>query len=108
MKIDLHLTPEALACTAATLQAVYNSKAITRRDRSTLSICFDVAKVFDKKIINNKQTLFTAKKLAKISLKHHEADMLEILLIQQMATIADPVIRRIIQGVIDKLNQKLA
>lgn len=108
MKIDIQLNTEALLCTQVTLQAVYNSKAITRRDRSTLSICFDVAKIFDQKIVTVKQNLFSVKKTKKISLKHHEADMLELLLIQQMTTIEDPNIRRIVQGVIDKLNQKLA
>lgn len=107
MKIDLHLTPEELAITATELKAVYNSKATTRKERSTLSIAIDVANIFDKKVINIQATLFSLKKTTKVTLKHHEADILEILLIQKMTTIEPPEIRRIVQSVIAKTNQKI-
>ena len=107
MKIDLQLTPEELAITATELKDVYNSKATTRKERSTLSMALDVAKIFDKKVINIQATLFSVKKKTKITLKHHEADILELLLIQQMTTIEPTEIRRIVQSVIAKLNQKL-
>ena len=107
MKIDIQLTPEELAITATELKAVYNSKASTRKERSTLSMAFDVAKIFEKKVSNIQHTLFSIRKTTKITLKHHEADILELLLIQQMTTIEPPEIRRIVQSVIAKLNQKL-
>ena len=107
MKIDIHFKAEELATTSITLQSVYNSKALTRKERSTLSIAVDVAVKFESKVCKAKPTLFSGKKSFKISLKHHEADLLEILLIQQMAKIEDPAIRRLTQQVIDKLNQKL-
>lgn len=44
----------------------------------------------------------------KISLKFHEADMLELLLLQQIKTVEDSYIRQQIQNVINTLNQKLA
>ena len=107
MNISINLTPEELVITSTELQAVYNSKANTRKERSTLSICFDVAKIFERKVVHIRPTLFSVRKTTKVSLKHHEADMLEIILIQQMQTISDPVIRQISQSVIAKLNQKL-
>lgn len=106
MKIDLKLSVTAILIVTATLQAVYNTKSLTRRNKSTLSIALDVANIFDKKSANLKTS--TAKKPIKISLKFHEADMLELLLIQQIKTVDDLYIRQQIQNVINTLNQKLA
>lgn len=110
MKIDLKLTPENALIIAATIEAVYNSKALTRREKSTLSIALDVAAKLDGKAVHlkAKQNLFDAKKKIKISLKFHEADMLELLLIQQMKGVQDSYIRQEIQKTINDLNQKLA
>ena len=110
MKIDLKLTPENALIIAATIEAVYNSKALTRREKSTLSIALDVAAKLDGKAVHlkAKQNLFDAKKKIKISLKFHEADMLELLLIQQMKVVSDSYIRNEIQKTINDLNQKLA
>jgi hypothetical protein len=52
--------------------------------------------------------LFDAKKKITINLKFHEADMLELLLIQQMQGVQDTYIRLEIQKAINILNQKLA
>lgn len=110
MKIDLRLTPENALIIAATIEAVYNTKAFTRRHKSTLSIAIDVAAKLDGKAIHlkAKANLFDAKKKIKISLKFHEADMLELLLIQQMEGVQDVYIRQEIQKTINDLNQKLA
>ena len=110
MKVELKISPENAIIIAAALQAVYNSKAVTRRDKSTLSIALDVAAKFDAKAVNlkAKMNLFDAKKKIKISLKFHEADMLELLLIQQLGSIQDEYIRGQIQKTINDLNQKLA
>jgi hypothetical protein len=110
MKIDLRLTPETAIIIAATIEAVYNTKAFTRRNKATLSIALDVAAKLDGKavLIKGKRNQFDAKKKIKVSLKFHEADMLELLLIQQMKDIQEPYIRLQIQKTIDDLNQKLA
>ena len=64
MKIILKLNPETALIVAATIEAVYNSKALTRREKSTLSIALDVATKIDGKavVIKAKQNLFDAKK----------------------------------------------
>jgi hypothetical protein len=109
MKIELRLTPENAIIIAATIEAVYNSKAFTRREKSALSIALDVAAKLDGKAIylKGKMNLFDAKKKIKVSLKFHEADMLELLLIQQMKGVSDSYIRQEIQKTINDLNQKL-
>lgn len=110
MKIDLRLSPETAIIIAATLETVYNTKAFTRRNKSTLSIALDVAAKLDGKavLIKGKKNQFDAKKKIKVSLKFHEADMLELLLIQQIQGVEDTYIRQQIQSTIDFLNQKLA
>ena len=110
MKILLKLNPETALIVAATIEAVYNSKALTRREKSTLSIALDVATKIDGKAvaIKAKQNLFDAKKKITISLKFHEADMLELLLLQQIESVQDAYIRLEIQKAINILNQKLA
>lgn len=110
MKIDLKLTNESLAIITATLAAVYKTKAQNRRHKSTLSIAIDTVSKLDSKCANVKvkMDLFNAKTKTKITLKYHEADMLELLLIQEIAKVDDNYIRLKIQNVIDDLNQKLA
>jgi hypothetical protein len=110
MKIDLRLAPETAIIIAATIEAVYNTKAHTRRHKSTLSIALDVAAKLDGKAValKGKMNLFDAKKKIKVPLKYHEADMLEILLIQQLQGVQDVYIRGQIQKTINDLNQKLA
>ena len=110
MKIDLRLAPETALIIAATIEALYNTKAHTRRHKSTLSIALDVAAKLDGKAIaiKAKINLFDVKKKIKITLKFHEADMLELLLIDQMKGVTDTYIRQQIQKTIDDLNQKLA
>ena len=110
MKIALKLNPETAIIIAATIEAVYNSKALTRKEKSTLSIALDVASKLDAKAINvkAKRNLIDAKNKISISLKFHEADMLEMLLIQQMKGIEEIYIRQEIQKAINQLNQKLA
>ena len=110
MKIALKLNPDTAIIIAVTIEAVYNSKALTRKEKSTLSIALDVASKLDAKAINvkAKRNLFDAKKKISITLKFHEADMLELLLIQQMQGVEQPYIRQEIQKAINQLNQKLA
>ena len=110
MKIALKLNPDTAIIIAATIEAVYNSKALTRKEKSTLSIALDVASKLDAKAINvkAKRNLFDAKKKISITLKFHEADMLELLLIQKMQGVEQPYIRQEIQKAINQLSQKLA
>jgi len=110
MKIELTLSPATITIITATLQAIYNTKAHTRRHKSTLSIALEVAKRFDAKIatFKSQSTLFEQRKKTKISLKFYEADMLELLLIDQIKSVDETLIRQQIQKVIDMLNQKLA
>lgn len=110
MKIDLKMNPETALIVATTIEAVYNSKALTRREKSALSIALDVATKLDGKAIGikAKQNLFDAKKKISIALKFHEADMLELLLIQKLKDVQEPYIRLEIQKAIDIINQKLA
>lgn len=110
MKIDIKLPPEAIMVIAATLQGVYKTKGFTRREKSTLSIAIDVLTKIDAKavILRSKMSLFDSKKKIKVTLKFHEADMLELLLIQQISTIDDPYIRLLHQNAVNLLNQKLA
>lgn len=108
MKIDIHLTPEALIYVSNILQGVYETKATSRRERSTLSIAFDLLAKVEARTAKAKATFISFKKTSKLSLKHHEADILEVLLIEQMTHIHDSSIRLVIQQVIAKLNQKLA
>jgi hypothetical protein len=110
MKIDLKLNTETALIIAATIEAVYNTKAYTRRHKSTLSIAIDVAAKLDGKAVHIKaqRNIFDAKKKIKVSLKFHEADLLEVLLIQQLEGVQDTYIRQEIQKTINDLNQKLA
>ncbi|GGA84511.1 hypothetical protein GCM10008015_26630 [Flavobacterium palustre] len=110
MKIDLKLTHEAITIIASTLQPIYKSKAHTRREKSTLSIAYDVAGKLDSKFgsVKLKTDLFNTKKKVKVSLKYHEADMLELLLLGEIKGVSDNYIRQQIQKVINELNQKLA
>ncbi len=110
MKIALKLNPDTAIIIAATIEAVYNSKALTRKEKSTLSIALDVASKLDAKAINvkAKRNLIDAKKKISITLKFHEADLLELLLIQQRQGVEQPYIRQEIQKAINQLNQKLA
>ncbi|AMA48967.1 hypothetical protein [Flavobacterium covae] len=110
MKIAIIFTPETLLIVSATLQPVYNTRAHTRREKSTLSIAFDVSKKLESKACNLKgqQTIFNSKKKVTVPLKHHEADMLELLLIDQIKTVNDEFIKTKLQGVINQINQKLA
>ena len=110
MKIEIRLSPETIITIGATLQSVYNTTAHTRRHRSTLSIAREVASKLDSKVasLKSKMTLFDAKKKIKISLKFYEADMLELILIDQIKDVADDYIKLQIQTTIDLLNQKLA
>ena len=110
MKVDIKLTTESILVISATLQAVYNSKSFTRKEKSTLSIARDVAAKLDTKAaaVRSKMDLFDSSKKVKLSLKFHEADMLELLLIQQMSTIEEPYVRLLHQQVVNLLNQKLA
>ena len=110
MKILLKLNPETALIVAATIEAVYKTKALTRREKSTLSIALDAATKIDVKAVSikAKQNLFNAKKPITISLKFHEADILELLLLQRIESVQDPYIRLEIQKAINILNQKLA
>ena len=110
MKILLKLNPETALIVASTIEAVYNSKALTRREKSTLSIAIDVATKIDGKAVSikAKQNLFDAKKKISITLKFHEADMLELILMEQIKGVQEPYIRLQIQKAINILNQKLA
>ena len=110
MRVELKISPENAIIIASTLQAVYHSKAFTRRDKSTMSICLDVAAKLDAKAVSlkAKMNLFNSRKKITVSLKFHEADMLELILIQQLKGIETPYIRQEIQSTINQLNQKLA
>ena len=109
MKIDLRLSNETIAIISTTLYPVYNSKAITRKEKSTLSIALDVVDKLDKKFsaCKLKTDLFNANKKTKVTFKHHEADVLELLLIDRLKGVNDVYIRQQIQKVINDLNQKL-
>lgn len=110
MKIDLKLTHEELTLIASTLMPVYNTKAHTRRHKSTLSIAIDTVAKLDSKFSSTKikTDLFNTNAKTKVSLKFHEADMLELLLRQEIESVQDNYVRLKIQKVIDELNQKLA
>lgn len=110
MKVELKLTHETLTIITVTLVAVYNTKAHTRRHKSTLSIAIDTVSKLDAKYssVKIKTDLFNSNAKTKITLKFHEADMLELLLRQEIVNIEDKYICLKIQSVIDELNQKLA
>ncbi|WP_264520365.1 hypothetical protein [Flavobacterium sp. N1994] len=110
MNIDLKISFENITIITSTLQPLYNTKAITRRQKSTLSISHDVLSKLEKKFTNIKlkTDLFNSRKKITISFKHHEADMLELLLIQEIKSVEETYIRQKIQSVIDQLNQQLA
>lgn len=54
MNIDLKLTTTAIVIITATLQSVHNTKALTRRNKATLSLALQVANIFDRKSVNLK------------------------------------------------------
>ena len=110
MKIDLKLPTQAFVIISATLQPIYKSKLLTRKEKSILSIALDVVSKIEAKTVSIKKqaTLFDEKKTIKITFKHHEADMLELLLIQQIQYVDDNYFKIKIQKTINTLNQKLA
>lgn len=110
MKIELKLPPQTFVIMAAALQPVYNSKPLTRKEKSTFSIALDVVSKIEAKTgtIKKQSTLFEDKKKIKVTLQHHEADMLELLLVDQIKYVEDNYIKIQIQNTINLLNQKLA
>lgn len=110
MKVDLRLLPETLLIITATLQGIYRTKAHTRRTNSTLSIALDVISKLDSKCasVKSKISLHDAKSKVKITFKFREADMLELLLIQEIKSVTDSYFRQQIQRTINELNQKLS
>lgn len=111
MKIDLKLPPRTFIAIATALQPIYDVVTPqTRKERTALSIAFDVVEKIEKttKSISKQPTLFDDKKKLKISFKQHEADMLEIILVEQIRFVEDPYMRNQIQSTINLLNQKLA
>lgn len=110
MKIELKLLPEEIVVLSAALNTIYNSNADTRKQKTILSIGYDIADKFDSKAksLQKKTTLFDAKKKVKMTLKHHEADVLEFILLDQIKYTDIPYIINIIQKTINTLNQKLA
>ncbi|MCC9072471.1 hypothetical protein LNQ49_12845 [Flavobacterium sp. F-65] len=71
MKVDLRLSHEAITIITATLQPIYNSKAHTRREKSTLSIALDVVTILESKFskLKLKTDLLNTKTKVKISFK---------------------------------------
>lgn len=110
MNIDLKLSPETIIILNEALQPIYNTKSSNRREKCALSIALDVVVKIESKAksLKSKMNLFDAKKKVKISLKPHEADVLEIILIQQIKDCNVVYIKHQIQKIIDMLNQKLA
>ena len=108
MSIKIKLTRLTLTIISSTLQGLYNSKATNRRERTVLSIGIQVAAKLERKVLALKSAnLFDSKKKMTVSLLFFEADILEAILLQEIAKAEDPFIRVIIQKVIDELNQKL-
>lgn len=109
MKIELNLTAEEIFTVTTVLNPIYTAKAIKREGKSLFSIGLDLVDKFEtkSKSLKKKQNLFDSKKKHKISLKFHEADALERILIDQKQYVDLPFMVFQIQKVIDILNQKL-
>ena len=110
MNIQLKLTNESLTTITSLLYPIYNTKAVERREKRMLSLCLDVVNKLDSKFrsIKVKTDLFSLKHRVTINLKFHEADALELLLLQEIKNVTNKDVARITQKVIDELNQKLA
>lgn len=110
MKIEIVLKRETISIITEALQGVYTSKAYTRIEKSNLSIALDVMVKFEAKstFLKSNMNLFDAKKLTKISLKYHEGNILESLLLAEIKEVNDEYKEQKIQKVIDQINQKLA
>ena len=110
MNIQLKLTNESLTTITSLLLPIYNTKVVERRHKSMLSLCLDVVNKLDNKFrsIKVKTDLFSSKNRVTINLKFHEADALELLLLQEIKKVTNKDVARITQKVIDELNQKLA
>ncbi|MDX6187968.1 hypothetical protein SGQ83_01285 [Flavobacterium sp. Fl-318] len=109
MKITLSLSNEGIMIITSALQPVYKSTPLTRREKSTLSIALDVLNKLESKLgsVKMKANLFDFKKKVKFTLKHHEADMLELLLLDQIKYANEIYIKQQLQKTINDLNQKL-
>lgn len=109
MKVELKITIENLVIVAVVLEAVYNSKAITRKEKTILSIAIDVADKFNSKSLKFKKLTFSDRgKTTRLTLKHHEADILELILRDEIKKSDDNFINRHLQKTADLINQKLA
>lgn len=109
MKIQLKIPTHTLALLGVLSERINKSKATTRREKITLSIAQDVAdKLLAKAYKAMRVNDFNKNSLKTITLKIHEADILEHLLKMELADTNDVFITNCFRILINELNQKLA
>ncbi|MFK7061403.1 hypothetical protein V3Q90_14895 [Flavobacterium oreochromis] len=109
MKISIKIRPDALGIITATLLPIYNTKPKNIIEKATLSIAIDIVNKLESKCVSvkSKMNLFDSNKKVTLTLKYHEAHLLELLLLQEIRGVTDVYIKQQIQKTIDELNQKL-
>ena len=109
MKIQLKIPTHTLALLGVLSERVNKSKATSRREKVTLSIAQDVAdKILAKAYKAMRFEDFNKNTVKSVTLKIHEADILEHLLKMELAATNDVFITNCFRILINELNQKLA
>ncbi|QYS89083.1 hypothetical protein [Flavobacterium davisii] len=110
MKITLKINADSIsAVNKLTHQIVYNSSP-DKEVKLVQSICFDLAKKFQKAHQNSieNNNLFNSSKKQTINLKYHEAYALEKMIMLLIQSVNDDLARNSLNKIKDFINQKIA
>jgi len=110
MKIEIHITPDALMAVNKILKRVYELPvSVNKEEKVYRSIGFDLADKFEKKCKSQikKANLFDKKKV-KITLMYHEAWALEAIINSLLWIVHNDYQDSLLQSLAHSINQKLA
>lgn len=110
MKIELKPTSDQVFAIAKLLEQVYNLYPATTYDqKATRSIAFDLEEKFStkRKEIIKKNSLFEVKKTYKITLKYHEALVLQRIIFDLLDTVNSDKPKFDLKTIHDYLHQKI-
>lgn len=110
MKHNLELSTDGLVILNNVLREVYPIKGNTAFSNVLLSIARDVSDKTESKTrtIIKKTSLFSDNKKHKLTLKHHEAWAVELILSYQLPHINNDYQKLLLKKIADTLNQKMA
>ncbi len=110
MKIEIKLNSEALVIIGNSVQSLYISKINDNKwfNKLMMSIALELLEKVDTKGIKLINRVDQSKTNAKLSLRRHQAMLLQKVLQVQVEIVDNHYSRLIIQSIIDQLDEKLA